>query len=549
MEEVPSEPSNQQKKLKLSLLYSSQSNFYEERGRIETVDMDEEENTQAEFPSEENKRNSTKKMKPNLPHSSRTKDKAKIEIEYADAEDIYTFGDVEARSIKSKQPERENLTYKLKDHTEEYSIMEANDKKICPFCNTSVKNLKIHFDRAKLCGDKVDMDHFSRVHETILLKKRKYQKQKAEQKRKEQLRSKDPDKFYEDNRKAAAKFRQKSREQNPEKFNKQNREASAKSKQKSRNENPEKFDEQHRKASAKNQQKCRTQNPQKFNEDHKNAQGKYLEKKRANIDETERLRRFNMKILFGPIFICSCCKRKLYENGVTKITNDFKQAINRKKPQFYRTCISKEEYVDITLNGSGGKSGSYICQTCKTAMNAGKIPSMSIKNGLYLTPIEQDCQLTELENNLIAQNINFQYIFYLKKSRWAATKKQMISVPVAVDKVLNTIHQLPRLPREAGLIPIKLKRKKIYDRAHKSEYINPQKIFKVLHNLKKSGHPYYQFYDDFSTFENRCRSEDEDGHSLLFSNEENQEESIQKNDDDESAESETDEENIRIKEP
>ena len=34
------------------------------------------------------------------------------------------------------------------------------------------------------------------------------------------------------------------------------------------------------------------------------------------------------------------------------------------------------------------------------------------------------------------------------------------------------------------------------------------------------GHPYYQFYDDFTTFKNRCQFEDEEGHSLLFSNEE-----------------------------
>ena len=69
-----------------------------------------------------------------------------------------------------------------------------------------------------------------------------------------------------------------------------------------------------------------------------------------------------------------------------------------------------------------------------------------------LTPIKESCNLTELENNLIAQNINFQYIFNLKKSRWAATKKQMISIPVTSTNVLNTIKQLPRLPSEAGLI-------------------------------------------------------------------------------------------------
>ena len=443
--------------------------------------------------SKEFETSSQRNLEPNQSHSTRkksSKDKPKHDMEDMDIEYI---------------PETPNLTYKLRNNSEEYPIMEVDDKKICPFCQASVKNIKLHFDRNQTCGEKVDIQHFSQLHKTMMHEKRKKQVRIAVQKRKDLLKA----------------------------------------------TNREKFDEDNRKASAKSKQKSRNQNPEKFGEDHRNASGKYWEKKKANTDETDRLRRFNMKIMFGPIFICSCCKRKLFENGVTKITMDFKQAVNKKNPYFYRNCIPKEEEVKINFNGSGVKSGAYICQTCKTAMNAGKMPSMSIKNGLHLANIEENCKLTELENNLIAQNINFQYIFYLKKSRWAATKKQMISVPVTVDKVLNTINQLPRLPRDAGLIPIKLKRKKIYDRAHKSEYINPLKIFKVLHNLKKSGHPYYQFYDDFKTFKDRCQLEDEEGHSLLFSNEDNlsQEKNVQNIDIDESAESETDEDNIRIKDP
>ena len=100
---------------------------------------------------------------------------------------------------------------------------------------------------------------------------------------------------------------------------------------------------------------------------------------------------------------------------------------------------------------------------------------MALVNGLQLSPIEEDCHLTELENNLIAQNINFQYIFCLKKSRWAATKKRMISVPP--ETVLRTVQQLPSLPRDAGFIPVQLKRKLDYDGNHKKELINPDKIF------------------------------------------------------------------------
>ena len=97
------------------------------------------------------------------------------------------------------------------------------------------------------------------------------------------------------------------------------------------------------------------------------------------------------------------------------------------------------------------------------------------KSSLYGSYIEEGCDLTELENNLIAQNINFQYIFSLKKSRWAATKKQMISVPVTQESVINTVKQLPRMPRDGGLIGVNLKRKMAYSNNHKKEYVAQRK--------------------------------------------------------------------------
>ena len=80
--------------------------------------------------------------------------------------------------------------------------------------------------------------------------------------------------------------------------------------------------------------------------------------------------------------------------------------------------------MTLFYNGDMTLSGSYICGTCKSSLLSGKIPAMAEVNGLYLAPLDDTLQLTELENNLIALNINFQYIFFLKKSRWAATKNK-----------------------------------------------------------------------------------------------------------------------------
>ena len=71
------------------------------------------------------------------------------------------------------------------------------------------------------------------------------------------------------------------------------------------------------------------------------------------------------------------------------------------------------------------------------------MPALAIANGLEITDIEDEFILTELENNLIAQNINFQKMILLPKSRWAAGKGRMVSVPVGPQDVMNTMRQLP----------------------------------------------------------------------------------------------------------
>ena len=194
--------------------------------------------------------------------------------------------------------------------------------------------------------------------------------------------------------------------------------------------------------------------------------------------------------------------------------------IETKQSGLYKTCIPEERPIKFLINGIP-KVTIYICSTCKTTMLNGKVPSMAICNGLQLTNITEDCNLTELENNLIALNLNFQYIYYMPKSRWAATKNQMISVPISEETVHDTIEQLPRLPKDAGLIPVQLKKKKEYKGYHKRELINPEKVIRAIYLLKDSGHPHYQFLnDDLISYKSRCEADDKQGHELLFPSEE-----------------------------
>ena len=126
----------------------------------------------------------------------------------------------------------------------------------------------------------------------------------------------------------------------------------------------------------------------------------------------------------------------MFENGVSVITDKFKTDIEKKKSGLFDACIEKE----LILNIHGKKSGSYLCHTCKNTMLRGRMPCMSVANGLHLKVIEDtDYKLTEVENNMIAQNILFQKIFLLPKSRMSAVKDRLVNVPIGPLDVLNTV--------------------------------------------------------------------------------------------------------------
>ena len=217
--------------------------------------------------------------------------------------------------------------------------------------------------------------------------------------------------------------------------------------------------------------------------------------KESDSNEVKRRKGFQNAVYIGPIYVCSCCSQRLFRNSVTKVTKHLQEKIKEKNEEM-TTCLMGYRSPDGNI---------YICSTCRDTLSAGRMPPMAVANGLAVTDLPAKYELTELENNMIAQNINFQKIILLPKSRWAAGKGRMVSVPVGVQDIMNTVKQVPRLPEEAGLIQIKLKRKKQYKGHEKSELIRPEKLFKVLQKLKEMEHPYYQCYDTQEEYQARER--------------------------------------------
>ena len=76
--------------------------------------------------------------------------------------------------------------------------------------------------------------------------------------------------------------------------------------------------------------------------------------------------------------------------------------------------------------------------------------------------------------------------------------------------------KMPRTPSEAGLIGVALKRKKEYKNTHKNQLVDPSKMFRMLNKMKLKGNKHYQFYEDFTTYHERCQETDPLGYDVVF---------------------------------
>ena len=265
-----------------------------------------------------------------------------------------------------------------------------------------------------------------------------------------------------------------------------------------RHKEAEKKQKSRGKQMAENPQECRK----------KNANSKEKWRVKGKSDERKALIRFQNATRHGPIFICSCCYTRQFQENSLKLEK-VKKKINT---EIFRKCIPEgQEVIVKTCVNNISTAECYICKTCNRHMQKGKMPPECRQNNMQIDPQPEIMKLTELENSLIARNILFEKMYMLPTSRYTATTGKIINVPVPEGSVLNTINSLPRTPYEAGLIGVELKLKLNFKNTHhKGQLVDVSKIYTAINHLKKAGNPYYQFYDDCQTYEERCVNNDED---------------------------------------
>ena len=280
-------------------------------------------------------------------------------------------------------------------------------------------------------------------------------------------------------------------------------------------------------------------------------------------DANYRIGDFRQSVMTGPIFICVSCHERKFRKSVVVLTADLEAKIDvifEPNPDSWiydRGLVSKvniewanvkvpSEYKNSANYGNVGQR--YLCRNCKKYLTKKKrLPPCSVMNGLQLQETDQELEaqnlmLTDLEAAMVAPLISFQIIRLLPKSLWANLHNQSVLVPIDPKKINQTLGSLPRTPHEAGLIPIKLKRKQSMVNNHYSQLVQPEKLFKFVKKMHDHGNPFYKdvnVVDEeaaLKEFQEKCKNTDPRGFKVVYGDNNDEDES---DCDDDLAEAET----------
>ena len=248
---------------------------------------------------------------------------------------------------------------------------------------------------------------------------------------------------------------------------------------------------------------------------------------RASRHSTQegRIRQFRRSVKYGAIFVCICCHRKLFENGVKAIKDldQYMSILDTLDDQLFNNAIGIESIREkFFVNGFY-----HLCFNCDKYIMKKKVPPMSNQNHLkvfdeynpsYLARYRYLKDLSELENCMTAKDIPYMKVYTLPKSLYSGFKDRLVNIPIEEEDIRHTIQSLPRTPTQAGIIPVRLKRKKEYKNYHIQSFVSVPKIMQAVKDYKELGHSCYQDFliDDIYEYEARCNVTDPDLRESLF---------------------------------
>ena len=141
----------------------------------------------------------------------------------------------------------------------------------------------------------------------------------------------------------------------------------------------------------------------------------------------------------------------------------------------------------------------WLCITCETNLNKGHIRPQANANNLECCPVPLEFEhLTPLEMRLISGRYPFMKYLALPKGKQSGLRRALVNVPVNEAHICS---KLPRMPSEAGIIPLKLKRCVSFKGHEKFQYIRSHKILSAVNWLKQNNQHYneIEYQKDWQT--------------------------------------------------
>ena len=212
-------------------------------------------------------------------------------------------------------------------------------------------------------------------------------------------------------------------------------------------------------------------------------------RKKFQLRERKEMKNIGMKNVIsfrekssqGPVCICTCCTRLLFEKQVQVYKDDIYRRKGKK--------IANNAWMSITNKVLQKCTGSklWICKTCHTKLLKGDLPSESTMNSLELDEIPEELKiLNNLEQHLVALHIPFMKVVALPKGGQKAVHGPVVCVPSNMRKTTS----LPRCEDSDLILRVKLKRKLSYKGYYEYQFVNTSNVQTALEYLKRNNRWY-----------------------------------------------------------
>ncbi|XP_078688663.1 uncharacterized protein LOC144920377 isoform X2 [Branchiostoma floridae x Branchiostoma belcheri] len=207
-------------------------------------------------------------------------------------------------------------------------------------------------------------------------------------------------------------------------------------------------------------------------------------------DVNKAIEKFQVECKKGPEYVCTVCHRLLFRNQVVichkeKYVQDVHFCLTGK---YVHECNENcSPNACSIVNTSKGKE--WVCHCCHEHLRKKKtIPFEAQSNRMKLPEIPPELNsLNTLESQLIAKRIPFMKVAALPKGGQKGVIGPVVCVPADVSE---THAVLPRMPTEALLIKVKLKRKLQYSGHYMYRQISPMKVDAALKYLVENNEHY-----------------------------------------------------------